>query len=50
MKINQDNYIQMFNELFKRQNESFDDKRCRSPMIEKRKLEEEINLFKDSFN
>ena len=50
MKINQDSYIQMFNELFKRQNESIDDKKCRSPMIEKRKLEEEINLFTDSFN
>ena len=50
MKINQDNYIRMFNELFKRQNESIDDKKCRSPMIEKRKLEEEINLFMDSFN
>ena len=50
MKINQDNYIEMFNELFKRSNESFDDKKCRSPIIEKRIFGDNINLFKDSFD
>ena len=48
MKINQDNYIEMFNELFKRSNESFDDKKCRSPIIEKRIFGD--NILKDSFD
>ena len=50
MNINQDNYIEMFNELFKKQNESYDDKRCRSPIIDKRTLKKDINLLKDSLD
>ena len=48
MKINQDNYIEIFNDLFKKPNESFDNKKCRSPMVDKRRLKEEKNLLKDS--
>ena len=33
MKINQDNYIQMFNELFMKQRENSMDKKCKSPFI-----------------
>ena len=51
MKINQDNYIEMFNELFKKTNESFDDnKKCRSPIIERRNRGDKINIWKDSFH
>ena len=50
MKINQDNYIEMFNEIFNKQNQSFIDKKCRSPIIEKRKLGENNNILNDSFN
>ena len=35
MNINQDNYIQMFNEIFKKQRENFMVKTCRSPVIER---------------
>ena len=49
MKINQDNYIEMFNELFKRQNESYEDKKCRSPVIQKRKLGDNY-ILKDSLD
>ena len=49
MKINQDNYIEMFNELFKRQNESYEDKKCRSPIIDKRNFGENF-ILKDSID
>ena len=42
MNINQDNYIQMFNELFMKQRENLLVKTCRSPVIERN--------IKDSFD
>mgnify|MGYP007101911169 CR=1 FL=1 len=42
MQKNQDNYIQMFNELFMKERENSLNKRCRSPLIERN--------IKDSFN
>ena len=50
MKINQDNYIEMFNDLFKRTNQSFDDKKSRSPIIGGSVYENNINIFRDSFD
>ena len=49
MKINQDNYIAIFNEIFKRQEKDQEDKKCRSPIIEKnygniRMLEDSLDL------
>ena len=42
MQINQDNYIQMFNELFMKERENSLNKKCRSPLVERN--------IKDSFN
>ena len=42
MKINQDNYIQMFTELFLKNRENLENKKCRSPIIE-RKIGDSLN-------
>ena len=43
MNINQDNYIQMFNELFMKQRENLMVKTCRSPVIE-RNIKDSLDL------
>ena len=48
MKINQDNYIQMFNELFMQKRENSSDKKCRSPIIEKITLKESFDIFNNN--
>ena len=49
MKINQDNYIELFNEIFKKQEEDIENKKCRSPIIEKRKVGN-IKILEDSLD
>ena len=44
MNINQDNYIQMFNELFMKQRENLMVKTCRSPMIERNNKDSSFDI------
>ena len=44
MNINQDNYIQMFNELFMKQRENLMIKTCRSPMIERNNKDSSFDI------
>ena len=48
MNINQDNYIEMFNELFKKDNKSIEEKKSRSPYIERKKGN--MSFLKDSID
>ena len=44
LNINQDNYIQMFNELFMKQRENLMVKTCRSPMIERNNKDSSFDI------
>ena len=48
MNVNQDNYIKMFNEIFKKQDRSVDDKKCRSPLLQRTRTN--TNILKDSWD
>ena len=48
MNVNQDNYIKMFNEIFKKQDRTIDDKKCRSPLLQRTKTN--TNILKDSLD
>ena len=47
MSVNQDNYIKMFNEIFKKQDRSVDDKKCRSPLL---RTKTNTSILKDSLD
>ena len=47
MNVNQDNYIKMFNEIFKKQDRSLEDKKCRSPLL---RTKTNTNILKDSLD
>ena len=45
MNVNQDNYIKMFNEIFKKQDRCVEDKKCRSPLL---RTKTNTSILKDS--
>ena len=48
MKINQDNYIKIFNDIFNKQR--IENKRCRSPLVNRGNIKINDNSIKDSFD